>query len=260
MKSLNILLVNEAGCFSPGIIALGKALSRHHRVVIVAPLHPQLSTGHRLTTSLSPLRVEQYFVLNKIKIFSVNGTPCDCVTLALDKILLSKPDLIISGISHHNNVGELIYKSGVVSAAIEGTIQGIPSIAISACVRKHGEEKDFLPIANSFARHLPYFVKNMPDNATLNLNYPEKFKAAKIVCTHLTTDMVKNKYKFEANPYGNTFYWLLGHHLGYPMSVLSQEGDVYYLEKGFITVTPLKLDLTEKNAIEVVEKSGLVCK
>jgi len=254
---MNILLVNEAGCFAPGITALAKALSSRHRVVIVAPLHPQVNCGHRFTTVNHPLRVRQYDALRKVKIFSVNGTPCDCVTLALDKILRSRPDLIISGICERNNRGEHIYSSGVVSAAIEGTIQGIPSIALSAKIRDPNDEKHFQHVANAFARKLPFMVKHMTPNTTLNVNYPEKFSAGKIICTHLTTDMIDNKYECEVNPFGNTFYWLRLSQLGFPLSCLEQRGDVYHLKKGFITVTPLKLNLTNNDAIEIVQSAGI---
>ena len=253
---MNILVVNEAGCFAPGVVALAKALSFKHRVVIVAPLHPQLNSGHRLTTSNFPLRIRQYFVLNKIKIFSVNGTPCDCVTLALDKLLLSKPDLIISGICDRHNKGEYVYSSGIVSAAIEGTIQGIPSIAVSARVREDDDEKNFEAVANSFAKLLPKFVEKIKPGMTLNVNYPERF-TNKIMCTPITTDMCDNKYECEVNPFGNTFYWLKVPVLGYPLSALDQKGDIYWLKKNFITVTPLKLNLTAHDAISIVEKGGI---
>jgi 5'-nucleotidase len=255
---MNILLTNESGCFAPGVIELAKALSPLHRVVIVGPLVPKENMGHWLTTSSVPLRIKQYFALNNVKIFSVDGTPCDCVTLAIDKILMSKPDLIISGICNHHSHGEFIWSSGVTSAAIEGTIQGIPSMAISAKVKDPTNEKCFRKVARSFARNLNYFLKHMPKYVTLNINYPEKFNQNKIICTHLTTGIANTKYTCEVNPFGNTFYWLEPTVMGYPLSALEQRGDIYYLKNGYITVTPLKLDLTDKNCIESIEKGGLV--
>jgi len=253
---MKILLVNETGCFAPGIVALAKALSGRHRVVIVAPLSNKAGSGHRFTTSAHPLRVQQYMVLNKIKIYSVNGTPCDCVTLALDKILKSKPDLVIAGISEHNNRGETIYSSGVVSAAIEGTIQGIPSISVSAKIRDTSEEKEFMPVAANFAKNLAYFVKHMPASTTLNINYPERFNQRKVISTHLTRGMINNKYVPEVNPFGTTFYWLKSPLMGFALDALEQRGDLYWLKKGYITVTPLKLNLTNDAAIPMLEKLG----
>jgi len=255
---MNILLTNESGCFAPGVIALAKALSTRHRVVIVAPLHPQNNTGHAFTSNSKPLRVKQYFALNKVKIFSVNGTPCDCVTLALDKILHSKPDLIISGISDKLNRGEFIYSSGVVQSAIEGTIQGVPSISVSANIRDISNEKNFQAVANTFVKNLPYFMKNMPYGTTLNVNYPEKFSPRKIVCTHMTTKIIDDSCEYEVNPFGNTFYWYKPSTTGFAMSALDQKGDLYWLNKNYITVTPLKLDLTCDESMEIIIKGGIV--
>jgi 5'-nucleotidase len=254
---MKILLVNEAGCFDPGIIALAKALSTRHRVCIVAPLTPYAGIGHRFTTSDFPLRVRQYFVLNRVKLFSVNGTPCDCVTLALDKILKSKPDLIVAGISPYNNRGETVYSSGVVSAAIEGTIQGIPSIAVSAKISDTTDEKNFQAVAVNFTKNLDTFVKEMPKNTTLNINYPEKFSSKKIICTHLTGGMINNKYSFEVNPFGITFYWLKTPVMGFSLDALEQKGDLFWLKKNFITVTPMKLNLTNEEAIPILERAGI---
>jgi len=254
---MNILLVNEAGCFHPGIIALAKALSARHRVAIVAPLHPQTGVGHKFTKSSAPLRARQYFALNKVKIFSVNGTPCDCVTLALDRLLKSKPHLIVTGICDRNNRGEAIWSSGAVAAAIEGTIQGIPSISISAKVLDSADEKSFQPIANNFVRNLPTLVKNITPNTTLSVNYPLKFSARKMVCTHLTRNIINNSYSTEVNPFGATFYWLNSPNLGFTMDSLDQKGDVYWLKRNFITVTPLKLNLTSLGGIAMLEQVGI---
>lgn len=257
LKALRILLVNNKGCFDPGIITLAKVLSRHHRVVVVGPLRDQGGKGHRLTTNSHPLRAKQYFVLNKVKIFGVNGTPCDCVLLALDKLLKSKPDLIITGIDPKHNRGELIYHSSVVSAAIEGTIQGIKSIALSAEVLDPKSERAFLPVARAFARKLPYFFNNIPKDHTINVNFPQKFNLRRIKATHLTNSIVNNHYIEEVNPFGATFYWLhcpIGEG-GYPLHVLDQQGDIYWLKKGFITVTPLKLDLTDDELYEQLSET-----
>ena len=254
---MNILLTNEAGCFAPGITALAKALSVKHRVVIVAPLQPQFNCGHAWTYS-APLRIKQYNVLNKVKVFSVDGTSCDCVAIALDKVLHSKPDLIIAGIRPRHSRGEVIYASGIVCAAMEGTIQGIPSIAVSAKVKNPSDEKNFAPVANAFAKNLSYFLKNMSPQTTLNVNFPEKFSMSRIVCTNLTCNMMNNKYAQEVNPFGNTFFWLLNPTSGYKEEALEQHGDLYWLLKDYITVTPLKLDLTADEAIEIVERAGLL--
>ena len=252
---MNILLTNEAGCFAPGITALAKALSKQHRVVIVAPLQPQFHCGHMFRYR-DPLRIKQYNILRKIKVFSVNSSSCDCVTLALDKILHSKPDLIVTGIRPRHSRGEVIYSSGVVSAAIEGTIHGIPSIALSARVHDVTDERNFARVARSFVKSLPYIMKNMPPQTTLNINYPEHFSKKRIVCTHLTCNLPESEFVMEVNPFGNTYCWFKPHPAGYPLTVMEQKGDIYWLANDYITVTPLKLDLTCDEAIETVKKAG----
>lgn len=112
-------------------------------------------------------------------------------------------------------------------------------------------------MANSFAKNLPYFLKNMPVNTTLNINYPESFMPGKIICTHLTHDTIENQYQSEVNSFGNTFYWLNISLAGYPLSVLDQKGDLYWLKKGYTTVTPLKLNLTSDAAVKTVESAGI---
>jgi len=253
---MNILLTNESGCFRPGIIALAKELSTQHRVVIVAPLNPQINCGHAFTHDV-PLRAQQYFELRNVKIFSVNGTPCDCVTLALDKILHSKPDLIISGIRERHSRGEFCYSSGVVSSAIEGTIQGIPSIAISAKIIDSNNEAEFSKIAKCFSKNLNCFLKHLTPGITLNINFPEKFKPKDIVATQLTSQMANCNFRYEVNPFGKVFYWLDSPPTGYALTALEQKGDLYWLKRGFITVTPLKLNMTDEDSIPIVEKGGI---
>ena len=254
--SMQIMLVNEDGCFHPGIIALAKVLSQKHRVNIVAPLNPLSGVGHSLTTSQEPLRIRQYFVLRNVKVFSVSGTPCDCVTLGLDKILKSKPDLIISGIDSTNNRGETIFSSGVVSAAVEGTIQGIKSIALSAKC-ENSEEKDYMAVARVFERYLHNLVDVIRPGITLNVNFPANFSKRDIKYTHVTDGLINNKYAAEVNPFGTQFYWLKTPRMGFGLEALEQKGDLYWLKRNYITISPLKLDLTCHESIPMLEKAGI---
>jgi len=256
MKPLKILLTNEQGCFHAGIIALAKELALRHQVCIVAPLQSKEGMGHALTTC-HPLRVEQFFIMSKVKLYGVNGTPCDCVNLAIDKLLKSKPDLIISGIDNKTNRGETIYSSGVVSAAIAGTIQGVKSIAVSGSVENTKDEKSYATIARILSKELGNLYAHITQDATLNINFPPKFMSKKILCTHLTTNIVDNQYVEEVNPFAKTFYWQKTTSCNYSLKCLEQMGDIYWIKKNYITVTPLKYDLTNKKAFNALEKSGI---
>jgi 5'-nucleotidase len=254
---MKILLTNEAGCFTAGIIALAKELNKQHRVCIVAPLNPLSNVGHTITTSERPLHAKKWDILNTIKIWSVDGTPCDCITLALDKLLKSKPDLIISGIDHTYGRGDTIYCSGVVSAAVEGAIQGVKSIAVSGKINDKDKESSYRPIARLIAKKLNEFVAMIPKNGALNINCPEVIDGKKIEVTHLSFGVVDNKYSIEVNPFGKTFAWLKNTPVGTDTKILEQKGDVYWTKQGYITVTPLKLDLINIPAISIVKDVGI---
>ena len=133
MESLNILISNDDGVFAEGIRALAKsALKKGHKVTVVCPDQERSATGHGLTLQ-SPLRVERADELfdKGIKALGCSGTPADCVKLALSELLDKKPDLVLSGINHGPNLGTDIFCSGTVAAAMEGTLENIPSMAIS---------------------------------------------------------------------------------------------------------------------------------
>lgn len=254
---MKILLTNEAGCFHPGIVALAKELCKDHRVCIVAPLTRQSGAGHSLTVDQRPLHAQQWFVLDNVKMWSVDGTPCDCVALALDKLLLDKPDLIISGIDPGNNSGNLIYTSGVVSAAMEGAIQGIKSIAISAAIAEEKKERAYRHVAKYVARKLEFLATKTPDFGALNVNFPEKVKPKLIMPAPLTDGLLDNEYEIEVNPFGSTFAWLKSPLREFGLDAYEQKRDLYWLKQGYITLTPLKLDLLKGEALTALQNVGV---
>lgn len=254
---MKILLTNQAGCFHPGIVALAKELSKNHRVCIVAPLTEQKGVGHALTTDQRPLHAKQWFVLDSVKVWSVDGTPCDCVALALDKLLLDKPDLIIAGLDAVNNLGNLIYSSGVAAAAVEGAIAGIKSIAVSIGLPNAKRERNFRPAAKWVAHKLNYLIAATPDFGALNVNLPAKFKANKIMPAKLTDALFDNEYLTEINPFGSMFAWLTSPLHEFGLDAYEQRGDAYWLKQGHITLTPLKLDLLRTEAVPALQKAGI---
>lgn len=254
---MKILLTNEAGCFHPGIVALAKELCKDHRVCIVAPLTKQSGIGHALTVDQRPLRAQQWFMLNNVKIWSVDGTPCDCIALAMDKLLLSKPDLIITGIDTNHNIGNLVYSSGVVSAAVEGAIQGVKSIALSAVVKNEKKERAYRQVVKYVARKLDFLANCIPDFGALNVNFPERFKAKNVMPTHLTDGLLDNEYEIEVNPFGSTFAWMKNPLGEFDLDAYEKKGDLFWLKQGYITLTPLKLDLLKGEALTALQKAGI---
>ena len=146
--------------------------------------------------------------------------------------------------------------SGVVSAAIEGTIQGIPSIALSANLENAKGEADFRKVAVAFAKNLPQFLQLLKQNTatTLNINFPTDFSKNHVKYTHATDGLIDNKYYSEGNSFGLVYYWLKTPRMGFGLEALDQKGDLYWLKRNYITVTPLKLDMTCYKSIPLLEK------
>ena len=176
---MNVLISNDDGIEAPGLKTLAKAFSKLHDVTVVAPDREQSATSHSLTLQ-RPLRVKK---INS-RFYSIDGTPTDCINLAVNGILKKKPDLVISGINHGANLGDDITYSGTVSAAIEGTILGIPSIAISVA----GRDNLNFETATEFTLYLSeiVFKNGLPPDTLLNVNVPNlpRKKIKGVLITH----------------------------------------------------------------------------
>jgi 5'-nucleotidase len=242
-----ILVSNDDGIRAAGIRALQAALATLGEVWTVAPDREQSAASHALSLH-RPLRAEQLGP----RTFAVDGTPTDCVNLAVNGILPERPALIVSGINHGGNMGDDITYSGTVSAAIEGTLLGVASIAMSLASR--GGD-DFEPAA-LFARRLAESVLEsaLPDDTLLNVNVPalprERLRGYSI------TRQGKRRYGDaiveKVDPRGKKYYWIGGDELTF---VPAEGTDFTAVEDGLISVTPLHLDLT--NYASIPRVSGL---
>ncbi len=161
-----IMITNDDGIDSPGILALREAMSSLGRTVVVAPERDNSAVSHALTMS-RPLRIRQ----RGSDIFTLDGTPTDCVVIGLGKLLDTRPDLLVSGINPGPNLGDDISYSGTVSAAIEGTMYGIPSIAFSVAGEPPYEYSMAMRIAVVLADRV--LADRLPENTLLNVNIPE---------------------------------------------------------------------------------------
>ncbi len=212
MNPLRILISNDDGVLAEGIRKLASvAASRGHEVSVVCPDQERSATGHGLTLH-SPIRAERADELFEkgVTAWSCNGTPADCVKLALNELLEKKPDLILSGINHGPNLGTDIFCSGTVAAALEGTLDGIPSIAVSVA---SFQWKDF-----NFAGELTLDLaersikQNWPQKLLLNLNVPpcKKEDMGPLVWTRLSIRQYEEQFTRRVDPRGNTYFWLAG--------------------------------------------------
>ncbi|MEL6813362.1 MAG: 5'/3'-nucleotidase SurE [Cyanobacteria bacterium J06598_3] len=271
---MNILVSNDDGIFALGIRTLANALAAAgHQVTVVCPDRERSATGHGLTLH-RPLRVEEVKgVFNsEVTAWACSGTPSDCVKLALDAVLPQTPDFVVSGINHGANLGTDVLYSGTVSAAMEGVLEGIPSIAISLTSFSYTE---FEPAAN-FAVRLTHELEKQPLNLPilLNVNVPPVTEA-EITGTVIARQGVRryfDQFEKRVDPRGKTYYWLAGevmeesddelpsaveptNKLAQDITVISEKftTDVKAIKDKYITVTPLQYNLTAYTALEFID-------
>jgi len=236
-----ILLCNDDGFFAEGIQALARHLKNQADIFIVAPDREKSATSLSLTLR-RPLRVERI----KRNIFAVDGTPVDCIYLALKKLLPRTPNLIVSGLNHGPNLGQQdISYSGTVAAAIQGTFLQIPSMAVSVLPGEGGTfEFDFpAGFVSEVAKRL--LEKRLPGGVTLNINIPPPpVKGIKI--TRLGEKRYDPEIIEKKDPRENTYYWIGS---GKPKALGDETTDVRSVELGYISITPLHTDLTDYRAL-----------
>jgi len=242
MAPMNILISNDDGIQSAGLTTLEEVLRDVGEIYTVAPDRPQSSMSHALTLH-RPLRVQEVGPRR----LAVDGTPVDCVKLALTGLLSLKPDLVVSGINKGPNLGDDIIYSGTVSGAIEAVLLGIPAIAVSLVAFK---EFDFHAAAEFTATLVSRIQQcGIPRETLLNVNVPplrkEEFKGWQL------TRMGKRHYSENiverVDPRGAKYYWIGGDDLGFAQ----QEGtDCVAVHEGYISVTPLQVDLTNYNLLK----------
>lgn len=248
---MNILLTNDDGIQAVGLRALYHALKKAGmNVQVVAPVAEQSAVGHAVSLS-SPLKVKQ-FEEDGFSGLGVYGTPVDCVKLALTTLLDTKPDIVVSGINSGANVGVDILYSGTVSAATEGALMDYPAIAVSYDNFKPEELTGQGDYAADILRKLPW--KDLAPKTVINLNFPavavEDSKGLKI-CRHTRVSW-QDWYEVRQDPRGHTYYWLDG---VMPKDKISSGTDRDLLTKGYVTITPLHFDFTDREAIVTLEKS-----
>ncbi len=256
-----ILITNDDGINSEGLRVLTESLGAIGNIYVIAPDRERSGVSHALTLH-RPLKVIE---LGK-NIYAVNGTPTDCVAIGVKKILPEMPDLIVSGINAGPNLGDDITYSGTVSAAIEGTILGIPSFAISLdtyLTRRlnHSEglyceyKKCFWHTCGEIARIIAMYIieHSLPYDTFLNVNVPnlplEEIKGIKI--TRQGKRIYENAIKEVYSPSGEKHYWIGG---GEPYWEHGEDTDICAVNNGYISITPLHPDLTNHEAIGYLNK------
>ncbi|MBL7930646.1 MAG: 5'/3'-nucleotidase SurE [Bacteroidia bacterium] len=243
-----ILVTNDDGIYAPGITFLAKIASRFGRIVVVAPDKPQSGMGHAITIN-STIRIQKTDYHHAEMEYSCSGTPVDCVKMAVNNLLQKSPDLILSGINHGSNSSINVIYSGTMSAAIEGALEGAPSIGFSLC--DYAMEADFTQAEKYICGIIEEALKNkMPKGVCLNVNIPklkaDDFKGVKVV-RQARANWVE-KFEERKDPYGRNYYWLTGEFVNFEPE--STDTDEWALKNGYISVVPTQADLTAHNILK----------
>ncbi len=257
----NLLISNDDGIFALGIRTLANTLAQAgHQVTVVCPDRERSATGHGLTLH-QPIRADLVTEIfhPHVTAWSCSGTPSDCVKFALSAVLEEPPDFVLSGINHGSNLGTDVLYSGTVSAAMEGTIEGIPSIALS--LTSFTIQK-FQPAADFAKRLLVQLqAKPLPEATLLNINIPPvpTQEIAGVKVTRQGLRRYTETFEKRVDPRGKTYYWLAGEavedidqpdHMHLPPEIPT---DVQAIRSNYITITPLQYNLTDAATVQKLQ-------
>ena len=248
MKKPLILVVNDDGISAPGIRKLIGIMNDFGDVVVVAPEWPQSGMGHAITINAT-LRCDKITIDDGAQTeYSVSGTPVDCVKLAVNQIVDRKPDLCVSGINHGSNSSINVIYSGTMSAAVEGALEGIPSVGFSLLDFSH--DADFSEGEKYIRKIIQSVIENgLPEGVCLNVNIPKSKKNEKIkgmkICRQAKANW-EEEFDERKDPNGRTYYWLTGKFVNYDKG---DDTDERALENHFVSVVPVQYDVTAHHAI-----------
>lgn len=251
---MKILLTNDDGINAEGLYSLYKSVKSLGDVIVVAPDTERSAVGHAITLS-DPLRAAEVTKRGEFYGYAINGTPADCVKIAVQGILDYTPDLVISGINLGSNSGINVIYSGTVSAATEGSMLGIPSIAVSLATFLN---PDFT-YAAKFARKMAETVisKGLPDGTLLNVNIPNipESEIAGVEVTRQGMAVYSEDFDKRIDPWGRTYYWMSGER-----EEIEEEGNVddRAIEANKVSVTPMQFDMTDYKNLDVIKSWELV--
>ncbi len=252
-KSLHILVSNDDGIDAPGIFALAQELKKIADITVIAPDKQQSAVGHAITMNY-PIRALPFRKNNDFFGYAVDGTPADAVKLGVRFMLKEPPDLVISGINHGSNTAINILYSGTVSAATEGTILGIPSIAVSLTTY---DDADFSYAARFTARLAQEVARHgLPEGTLLNVNVPagneEDIRGVKI--TKQGRSSWEDWFDLRKDPANREYFWLTGR---MKVTDTDDDADQIAIRDNYVSVTPIRYELTDSDMRERMKLWGI---
>ncbi len=246
---MRILLANDDGVYAPGLAALEQQLRQLGEVVVVAPVTEQSGVGHSITF-LTPLMAKSIQREGKHWAWAVDGSPADCVKLAIGQLYKEQPfDLVVSGVNHGMNAGINVLYSGTVAAAVEGAFFGVTSVAVSL---EYDEEADFQTAAE-IAKNVISGIVARPDSkgGLYNLNIPTAATRgpSDLKVVPMGLEQYGRCYEKRTDPHGREYYWALWSE---PERPPPESADVIQLREGNVTLTPLRFDLTDPHRLQAM--------
>ena len=241
---MRVLVTNDDGIFADGLWALVKELKNIARVTVVAPIKEQSAVGTAVTL-WRPLRVQEVPLIDpEVETYSVEGTPSDCVILALEKLVKNEVDLVVSGINHGLNLGDDVLISGTVSAALQGYLRGFPALAISIAAADGLLLDDAAKLAALIVEQVD--TGKLPSNILLNVNLPD-LPLSKIKGVQITQLASKSHIDTveEGNDGKRQYYWLVRQKID---KVADNQTDIWAVERGDISITPVHTSLLHRSA------------
>ncbi|MBI9065882.1 MAG: 5'/3'-nucleotidase SurE [Salinivirgaceae bacterium] len=245
-----ILITNDDGYFAPGLKVLIDMVKPYGDVVVVAPEQGVSGMSHAITIKF-PLRVTKLESEEGVEIFKVNGTPVDCVKIALNQLLDRRPDILVSGINHGSNSSISVIYSGTMGGAIEGSLNEIPSIGYSLC--SHSMNADF-SVAKKHGESIfkKVLANGLPKYTCLNVNFPvvseDDFKGVK-VCRQ-ARGVWKEEYEKRIDPHNGTYYWLTGSFNNHENG--ATDTDEWALANNFASIVPVRNDFTDFDSLDKI--------
>jgi 5'-nucleotidase len=249
-----ILVSNDDGITSKGILTLVNAMKELGDVVVVAPDSPQSGMGHAITVG-ETLRLEENYIFQDVRAYECSGTPADCVKMARHFVLKDQrqPDIIVSGVNHGSNSSISVLYSGTMSAAIEGAIEGTPSIGFSLADFSHRADMSHIsPYIKKITENV--LSKGLPRGVALNVNFPAKkdepIKGIKI-CRQANAQWVE-EFDQRFDPNGRRYFWMVGNFVNFDKG---EDNDEWAIANNYVSIVPCQFDLTAHAAIPHLSKS-----
>lgn len=249
-----ILVSNDDGITSKGILTLVNVMKEIGDVVVVAPDSPQSGMGHAITVG-ETLRLEENYIFEGVRAFECSGTPADCVKMARHFVLRGQrqPDVIVSGVNHGSNSSISVLYSGTMSAAIEGAIEGTPAIGFSLADFSHKADMSHItPYIKQITQNV--LRMGLPKGVALNVNFPAKkdepIKGIKI-CRQANAQWVED-FDQRFDPNGRRYFWMVGNFVNFDKG---EDNDEWAIANNFVSVVPCQFDLTAHSAIEHLKSS-----